>query len=394
VPDSPFANLLLPHIAELEPYTPIQPFEVLSRQLGRAPEQIVKLDANENPYGPAPAVREALARYPFTHIYPDPEQRELRDALAEYVGVPAEHILPSSGADELIDLICRLTLAPGDAIVDCPPTFGMYSFDAGLTGARVLCAWRRADFSVDVERIGEWANGRSSGSANERSGEAALSPSPARPLPPSPTPKLLFLTSPNNPDGSLLDPADLERLLELPLLVILDEAYIEFAGLGHSLARWVLERDNLIVLRTFSKWAGIAGLRLGYGIFPAWLMPTLWQAKQPYNVNVAATVAGLTSLAHRTEIQGTVNALIAERERLYQELAAVPFLRPYPSRANFVLCRVEGRSAADLKAALAREGILVRYYARPRLENCIRVSAGRPEQTDALLEALARASTA
>jgi histidinol-phosphate aminotransferase len=377
--NSPFASLLLPHIAEMEAYTPIQPFEVLSRQLGRAPEQIVKLDANENPYGPAPAVREALASYPFTHIYPDPEQRELREALADYTGVPAEYILPGSGADELIDLVCRLMLAPGDAIIDCPPTFGMYSFDAGLTGARVLRAWRRADFSVDVERMGEWANGES---MNGRTG--------ALPLSHSPTPKLLFLTSPNNPDGSLLDPADLVRLLKLPLLVILDEAYIEFAGLEHSLARWVLEHDNLIVLRTFSKWAGIAGLRLGYGIFPAWLMPTLWKAKQPYNVNVAATVAGLTSLAHRAQIQRTVETLIIERERLYRALTDVPFLHPYPSRANFVLCRVEGRSAAELKAALAQDGILVRHYAKPGLENCIRVSAGRPEQTDVLLVALSR----
>jgi len=377
--DSPFASLLLPHIADLEPYTPIQPFEVLSRQLGRAPEQIVKLDANENPYGPAPAVREALAGYPYTHIYPDPEQRELREALADYVGVPAEHILPGSGADELIDLICRLTLAPGDAIIDCPPTFGMYSFDAGLTGARVLRAWRRADFSIDAERISEWANGRMGESANSEPRHKPSAPSTA---------KLLFLTSPNNPDGSLLDPAELAQLLKLPLLVILDEAYIEFAGLEHSLARWVLEHDNLIVLRTFSKWAGIAGLRLGYGIFPAWLMPTLWKAKQPYNVNVAATAAGLASLAHRAEIQRTVDALIVERERLYLELATVPFLHPYPSRANFVLCRVEGRSAAELKAALTREGILVRHYAKPGLENCIRISAGRPEQTDALLAAL------
>jgi histidinol-phosphate aminotransferase len=387
VPDSPFARLLLPHIAEMEAYTPIQPFEVLSRQLGRAPEQIVKLDANENPYGPAPAVREALAGYPYTHIYPDPEQRELREALADYVGVPAEHILPGSGADELIDLVCRLTLAPGDAIIDCPPTFGMYSFDAGLTGAAVLQAWRRADFSVDVERISESANGES---ANGRMGEWVSGRTGALPLSHSPAPKLLFLTSPNNPDGSLLDPADLARLLKLPLLVILDEAYIEFAGLEHSLARWVLEHDNLIVLRTFSKWAGIAGLRLGYGIFPTWLMPTLWKAKQPYNVNVAATVAGLASLAHRAEIQRTVDALILERERLYYSLADVPFLHPYPSRANFVLYRVESRSAAELKAALAREGILVRHYAKPGLENCIRVSAGRPEQTDGLLAALAR----
>jgi histidinol-phosphate aminotransferase len=117
-------------------------------------------------------------------------------------------------------------------------------------------------------------------------------------------------------------------------------------------------------------------------------MPTLWKAKQPYNVNVAATVAGLTSLAQRAAIQPTVDALIAERERLYRELSAVPFLRPYPSRANFVLCRVEGRDAKALKAALASRGILVRHYAKPGLENCIRISAGRPEQTDALIGAL------
>ena len=170
---------------------------------------------------------------------------------------------------------------------------------------------------------------------------------------------------------------------------MLDEAYIEFAGLERSVARWVMERENLIVLRTFSKWAGIAGLRLGYGIFPSWLMPALWKAKQPYNVNVAATVAGLASLAHRAEIQTTVDALIIERERLFRELAKFPFLRPYPSQANFVLCRVVDRDAKGLKEALAGRGILLRHYAKPGLENCIRVSAGRPEQTDALLAALA-----
>ncbi len=379
------AGLLLPHVAAMEAYTPIVPFEVLSRQLGRAPGQIVKLDANENPYGPAPAVREALAAYPFLHIYPDPEQRELRAALAEYAGttggppeggpisapggppksVMADHILPGHGADELIDLLCRLTVRPGDAIIDCPPTFGMYSFDAGLAGAAVVRVPRRADFSVDVAGI-----------------EAACRAE--RP------PKLLFLTSPNNPDGSLLPPGVLAQLLQLPLLVVVDEAYIEFAGLEHSVASWVLRHDNLVVLRTFSKWAGIAGLRLGYGIFPDWLMPVLWKAKQPYNVSVAAAVAGLASLRHRAEIRPTIDALVRERERLEIQLGRIPFLQPYPSRANFILCRVIGRDAAALKAQLAAEGILVRHYAKAGLENCIRVSAGRPEQTDALLAALAR----
>ena len=306
--------------------------------------------------------------------------------------MPAANIFPGHGADELIDLLCRVFLGPDDAIINCPPTFGMYEFDAGLAGARVVSVPRRADFSVDVERITNYELRITNGeTASQRTDERRMTNDAPRTTLPAPrsTPKLLFLTSPNNPDGSLLAPDDLRRLLDLKLIVVLDEAYIEFAGLERSLARWVLERENLIVLRTFSKWAGIAGLRLGYGIFPNWLMPALWKAKQPYNVNVAATVAGLASLAHRAEIQTTVDALIVERERLFRELSSFPFLRAYPSQANFVLCQVIDRDAKALKEALAARGILVRHYAKPGLENCVRVSAGRPEQTDALLAALA-----
>ncbi len=357
-------ELVRPEIAQLEEYTPIQPFEVLSRRLGIPAGDLVKLDANENPYGPAPAVLEALAEYNYYHIYPDPEQGELRDALSGYVGVPAANILPGHGADELLDYLCRIFLQPGDAIIDCPPTFGMYSFDAGLSGGRVLEVWRDAKYDVDVQAI---------------AAQVAAEPSG--------TVKLVFLTSPNNPTGNWLRDDDLERLLALPVMVVLDEAYVEFADHA-SRAPWVLTHDNLVVLRTFSKAAGIAGLRLGYGICPTWLMATLWKFKQPYNVNVAASVAGLASLRHIDQIYSVVGKIKAERERLYQELAAVPYLRPYPSQSNFILCDVIGREGRALKEALEQRGILVRHYRKPRLENCIRISVGRPDQTDRLLAAL------
>ncbi len=363
------AELLRGNVIAMEPYTPIVPFEVLSRQLGRDPKEIIKLDANENPYGPHPAIREALARYPFLNIYPDPEQRELRDALAGYTGVPAANILPGHGADELIDLVSRVFAGPGDAIIDCPPTFGMYGFDASLVGAQVISVPRLSDFSVDVRTVIKTVR--------------ALSDDPD-----GAAPKLLFLTSPNNPDGGLLARDDLEALLALPVMVVLDEAYIEFAGLAESVVGWAARHDNLIVLRTFSKWAGMAGLRLGYGVFPGWLMPTLWKAKQPYNVSVTAAVAGMAALANREAIQEDVRALIRERDRLYDELGAISYLGPHLSRANYVLCRVEGRGAAELKRQLAERGILVRHYARPGLANYIRVSAGLPQHTDALMEAL------
>ena len=354
--------LLNPHLAALEEYAPIEPFEVLSDRLGIPAARIVKLDANENPYGPLPAVTEALARYPYFHIYPDPAQSELRDALAASIGVPAAHILPGHGADELLDCLCRMFLAPGDAVINTPPTFGMYSFDAKLAGAKVVDVSRRDDFSVDVEAIAAAVEAH--------------------------RPKLLFLTSPNNPSGNWLDDGAFERLLALPVAVVLDEAYVEFAD-HPSRARRVLDRDNLVVLRTFSKAAGIAGLRLGYGVFPQWLMDELWKFKQPYNVNAAASVAGIASLRNADQIEAVVEKLKAERSRLYSLLGTLPGIEAIPgSQGNFILCRVVRRDARDLKLALERGGILVRHYDKPGLEGCIRISVGRPEHTDALIGAL------
>ncbi len=358
------------HIANLPAYTPIEPFEVLSARIGRAPAEIIKLDANENPYGMSPRARQALGEMEFPHIYPDPESRALRTALTNFCGAPFENLLPGSGADELIDLIMRVTLAPGDAIINCPPTFGMYAFDADLNAARVIEVPRRADFSLDVPGIC---------SAVEKHGA-----------------RLVFLTSPNNPDGSLIDPADLQRLLELPALIVLDEAYIEFAdpaGLGRNLSQItnVAGRENLAVLRTFSKLAGLAGLRVGYGAFPTWLMPSLWKAKQPYNVNVAGSTAAIAALQDTDYLRKTVSVLVSERERLMSALRDIPGLHPYASHANFILCQVNGRDAAQLKADLVSQaGIFIRYFNKPGLTDCVRISIGKPQQTDALLTALKR----
>jgi histidinol-phosphate aminotransferase len=355
------------HLESLPPYVPIEPFEVLSARIGRDPAQIVKLDANENPYGPLPVVREALGKLDFPHIYPDPESRILRRSLANFTGVSEEHLLAGAGADELIDLLMRVFLEPNDCILSCPPTFGMYSFDAELNAARCIEVPRHADFSLDMRAI-------------LRAVETYH-------------PKLFFITSPNNPDGSLIARDVMDQLLALPTLVILDEAYIEFAGadLGAELSRIreVPMRENLVVLRTFSKWAGLAGLRIGYGAFPLWLMPTLWKSKQPYNVNVAANVAAQVALEHVDQGSKVVQALKIERDRLFQSLQEIPALKPYPTRANFILCRVMGQDAAELKSRLAREhGIFIRYFDKPGLRDHIRISVGRPQDTDVLIRAL------
>lgn len=356
-------DLIRRHVNTMEAYQPIQPFEVLSQQLERPIKEIVKLDANENPYGPAPAVLEALAHLQYPHIYPDPESIILRQALGAHTGLPIENILVGAGADELIDLIMRLFLEPGDAVLNCPPTFGMYAFDASVNAARVVNVPRLPDFSLNPQAL-------------ERAVEKHH-------------PKVLFISSPNNPDGSQVLPETLERMLALPLVIVLDEAYVEFADQGSSRLQEAPERSNLIVLRTFSKWAGLAGLRVGYGAFPSSLMPHLWKIKQPYNVSVAATAAALASMQHVTVLKENCKRIVAERQRLYNGLQAVPYLQPYPSQANFILCRVVGRNVKELITTLAQSGIMVRYFNKLGLHDHIRISVGKPEHSDALLVVLA-----
>jgi histidinol-phosphate aminotransferase len=175
-------------------------------------------------------------------------------------------------------------------------------------------------------------------------------------------------------------------------MIVIDEAYVDFALPGTSILTnptyKVSDRDNLIVLRTFSKWAGLAGLRVGFGVFPGWLMPHLWKIKQPYNVSVAASTAAITSLENADQLNANTNRIISERDRLFDALNRIPWLIPYPSKANFILCKVLGHNAARLKADLAQQGILIRYFDKPGLQDHIRISIGLPEHTDRLIETL------
>ena len=362
----PGARFVRAHLRQLAPYTPIEPFEVLSARLGREPSDIVKLDANENPYGPPPEVSAALGAMRFPNIYPDPETRALRTLLAPGLGVPFEQVLVGCGADELIDLLMRAVLDPNDKIVDCPPTFTMYAFDAAVNGASVVTVPRLSGFKLDIEGI-----------------EKAVKETNA---------KIVFVTSPNNPDGSTVTDDEMVKLLSMSpdCLVVLDEAYVEFSG-EVSRSSWVNRHENLVILRTFSKSAALAGLRVGYGVFPAGLAALLWRCKQPYNVSAAAEAAAVAALSNPTWLEETRLALVAERERLSKLLETeIDWLTPFPSRANFVLCAVSaGRDAGAIRDRLAQEhGIMVRHYAKKELSGFIRISVGRPEHSDRLVEAL------
>ncbi len=355
-------NFIRPHIKAMPAYEPILPYDVLATELGIPAEKLIKLDANENPYGPLPEVLEGLANLATLHIYPDPESRRIRNLLADYHGIAAESIVMGAGADELIDLIIRLLIEPGDCLINCPPTFGMYAFDGNLNQAKLEGIPRQADYSLDIPRI-----------------QSAVKEH---------APKLLFLANPNNPDGGMISVEQINTLLELPLVIVIDEAYINFCTEDSPWIREVEKNQNLIVLRTFSKWAGLAGIRIGYGVFPEMIVHMLMKAKQPYNVSAAAEAAACITMQNIDKVDGRTALITVERKRLSDALSALPWIKPYPSQANFILCKVIGKDARGVKNNLRNQGILIRHFNKPGLSDHIRISVGKPKETDQLLIAL------
>lgn len=357
MPSDPL-RFVRPDFVDLEEYEPVKPLEVLAREIGVPVGQLVKLDANENLYGPRPEIRDAVAAADF-HIYPDPSSSDLRAAIGRYLNVDAAQIVAGAGADDLIDILIRLT-GP-ERIVIAPPTFGMYSFLGKIGGAKILSVPRTPgpEFEIDLDGI------RAAVDAGAR---------------------MIFLASPNNPTGNVLTDFQVEALADAEAIVVVDEAYAEFAET--SVVPLAAKHSNLVVLRTFSKWAALAGLRIGYGIAHPELAARMMAIKQPYNVNVAADVAARKALELRAEILEDVRCLVAERERLIAETRKLGWLEPVPSQANFVLFRVVGRDAKTVVTDLRNRGVLVRYYARAELSDYIRISAGRPEDIDRLMQAL------
>jgi len=320
---------------------------------------IIKLDANENPYGCSPRVNQALATYPYFNVYPDSGQTELRKLLAGYTGVGAERIVASHGSNQLIDLVLRLFVSPGDEVINCVPTFDMFRFSTETCGGTPVEVLRDDKFAVNVRAV-----------------KAAISQKT----------KIIFLANPNSPTGNITPRKDILEIADTGLPVVVDEAYYEFTG--ETVVPLLGRYKNLIVLRTFSKWAGLAGLRIGYGVFPPKIADYLMTIKVPYNVSMAAVIAVEESLKDIDYLKDRVKAMVAERERLFGELKKLKFLNPFPSRANFILCAVLSGRASQLQQKLQDKDILVRYFDKTLLRDFIRISVGKPEHTDTLIKVL------
>lgn len=340
-------NLYRKNLKRLQPYQSIEPPAVVAQRLGLPVHSLVKIDANENPYGFSEPAKAALANAQSLHYYPDPNQTQLRALIANYAKVNADQVVAGAGADELIDLLCRLFLNQEDQALIFPPTFGFYEHAISLSGAETKCLYRQQDFSISTQKLAGF-NWQSV--------------------------KLVFLCSPNNPTGQLLDLEVLKICLQQKAIIVVDEAYFEFAE--QSFVHLLVEHPNLIVLRTFSKLFAMAGLRLGYGLMNPQITQMLLKIKPPYNINVAAETCLQVCLEHLDEFKTQALQIRQLREQLLHSWNQIPGVTVFPSQANFLLIRFETTDAVRLQQKLAKKGILVRSYQTPELKNCLRFSIG------------------
>jgi len=347
-------------IAEMEEYIPVASLWDLAGEYKQNPQDVIKLDAGENQLGFSPKVLEALNAKGLFNFYPDPEYKELRQALADYANASVESTMVGSGSDELLDLLFRLILEDGDKVINCPPTFGMYPVLTKLNKGQIISVPRKEDYSLDVEGIKKALDKRV---------------------------KVIVICSPNNPTGTVSPEKEIVSLLATKKLVIVDEAYFEFSG--KTAASLVEKYPNLIVLRTLSKWAGLAGLRLGYGIMDPFFVQQLLKIKPPYNVNLAASIAGVAALKDKKWSKKTISTIIRERERLQKTLYKIAGLTVFPSEANMLFIKVNS-NFDKFRNFLEEKKIAVRYY---EAYQAVRLSVGTRDQNDKVLSALKEFST-
>lgn len=357
-------------LADLEPY--------------RAPQldAPVKLNTNESPYPPPyEFVRELQERISTLDLnrYPERDATEVRQALASYAGTLSDRVWVANGSNEVI---LQLLMAFGGVdrkVVTFEPSYLMHSHFTKVTGTRHLRAGRNPDYSLHLE---------SSLEVIESQG-----------------PDIVFVCSPNNPTGNSIPDIDVEKLCEATRgLVIVDEAYIEFAnrragGEGAAQAGGRVPRDaslvlvehfdNLAITRSFSKSWRLAGARIGYLIASPAIIDEIQKVRLPYHLSSLTQAAALAALGHAEQIKSTLDTIKHERDRVFRELTSMGAVMPYPSEANFLFFRCMDKRAEEVWQGLLDRGVLVRDFSSvPRCDDCLRVSIGTPEQNERFLDAL------
>jgi len=354
------------HVRGISRYIAGKPIEELARELGLDPATIVKLASNENPRGPGPGVRAAIAEAIVElSRYPDSNGFALKAALSRRLGVGAEQIVLGNGSNDVLELVTLAFLQPGDEAVYAQHAFIVYPLATQARGAHGIEVPAR-DFGHDLRAM-----------------RAAVTPRT----------RVVFVANPNNPTGTWIPPAELEDFVaSLPrdVVVVLDEAYNEYLVPTDRApsVEWVARYPNLVVTRTFSKAYGLAALRVGYGIMNEAVADLLNRVRQPFNVNALAQAAALAALADADYVEESRllnEAGIAQLDAGLQLLG----LRFVPSHANFVLAEVGAADAVN--TALLKQGVIVRPVANYGLPQWLRITVGLPEENTRVLTALTKA---
>jgi histidinol-phosphate aminotransferase len=354
------------HILQLVAYEPGKPVEELAREMGLQPGEIVKLASNENPLGPSPkalaAMRQALEQ---SHFYPDGGAWALRTAIADKIGLSRENVVVGNGSNEIIEFIGHAFLRPGDEVVTARHAFAVYTLMAQLFGAKTVEVPDPA-FTHDLKAMLAAITWRT---------------------------RQVFIANPNNPTGTMVRQQEIDRFMDgVPdeVLVIFDEAYYEFLEEPPDVLKFVREGRNVVVMRTFSKIQGLAGLRIGYGLAPGEIAGVLQKTRQPFNVNAIAQAGALAGIQDEEHMRRTRELTHQGREFFEGEFSSMN-LEFVPSTANFVLVRVG--DGDKVFQALLRRGLIIRSMRSYKLPEWIRVSVGTMEQNRRFIGELHRLDT-
>ena len=352
------------HIASIVPYPPGKPIEELEREYGISGS--IKLASNENPFGPSPKAAEAIvAAISKLNRYPDGSGFYLRKKLAEKHGLPFDSILLGNGSNEILELVIRAFMSPGDVVLMPSPSFLLYRLVVQWMGGTPVAVPLAEDLGIDLEKMAQAVTAET---------------------------RVIFITNPNNPTGKVISKADFEAFLSrIPsgVAVVLDEAYIEFntnpdTPLGFDYVNG--EGPAVIVLRTFSKAYGLAGLRIGFGVMDPEIASFLNRVRQPFNTGSLSQAAALAALDDDEFLSRTQQTTWSGLQYLYKEIEGMG-LGYVPSEANFFLIEVPC-PAKDVYEAMLRRGVIIRSMASYGMERYIRISAGLPEENARFIEAL------
>ena len=326
-------------VKEFKAYVPGKSKEEIARKYNINPNEIIKLGSNENPWGSSPKIKEEILKeLSNIHQYPEPVNPILMEELSKFTNIPKENIIVGGdGADEIIDTMMRILIDKDDEVIIPIPTFTQYRISAKIYGANIKYAKfdKEKDFKLDVDSVLNHITDKT---------------------------KIIFLCTPNNPTGNIIDKKDIEKIINsTDALVMIDHAYIEYSKEEYDLTEWALKYDNVLILRTFSKVFGLAGQRIGYGITSKKLVDYMMRVKPIFSITRLSQICAITALRDKEFFEKSKNDGIKSMEILYNGLKEFKELKVYPSEANYLLVEVKnGMSSGEFCVELLKRGAIVR----------------------------------